>query len=1332
MDGSRRRGLGSQRWVRALGVLLAITLGCVSSSAHAQPAFRGPFDAYAASPRTVGQVAPTVPRGLVVAGVDRQRGVPTMLLGSASPGRGIALPPLHAGLAHLVALAPLYGVSVSAQTIELALARPTPGGGSLMVFRQRVGGVEVFETRLALLVDSQGNLRVAGGQLQPSSSRGFVFSLDEAAAVTTALADCWGEPTPRASLVEPLPSQSGGGDALFGPSASAAARGVALDAPARARRVLFPLPTRLVPATYVELWVTDPVSGPILVAYVVSAEDGRVLMRRSLTANDSFSYSVYGDATAPFQPLDSPFGDTSPDLAGAPVAMPPSLIGQTTVSIEGLNRGPSGSADPWLPPGATETRGNNVDAYADLRSPDGFTSGDLRASTTAPGAFEHFYDPSAQPDASNDQRSAAITHLFYVNNWLHDWFYGVGFDEAAGNAQDDNFARGGEEGDHLRAEAMDYAGTNNANMSTPRDGSSPRMQMFLWSGYRTASVESGATTYDVGTASFGPSTFDVTAPIAIAIDGTAPTSDACEAITNDLTGQIAIIDRGGCNFISKINAAGAAGAVGVLIVNNVVGGGTISMGGTGTTTLPALMVSLEDGAALRAALGAMARLERTSLPRAASSLDTQVVAHEWGHYLHHRLVSCGSHQCSAQSEGWGDFIAILSLVRPRDDLTGAYANASYSNQGSAAIYFGTRRLPYSPSRAFDDLSFRHISDGESLPTTHPLDPSTRGNSEVHNAGEVWATMMFDALVAILERSRGPGAPYSFEEARTRFASYVVTGMQLAPRNPTYTEQRDGVIAAALETDLEDARLIATAFAGRGAGTCAIAPDRDSDDLTGVVEDFSLGARPTIEELTVETGGASRLCDADAILDQGERGEVRVVVRNDGLVDFAGVVLLLDADDPAIAFPTGAMAAVADLAPGMRQEILVPIEVTDGVSVAGPVTFRATLGAAGICADVVLEARVTVDRDEAIGELETFEVTPAWLAESSLDRATTGVWSVGPSRLGDSDWVLRGVDTSSITDTAVELPEVTVSTSAPLVLGFEHRFRFEAEPTVLWDGGVIELSTDGGVTWEDVETLVDPGYTGALTDSAMNPLSFRRAYSGTNPSSPAADTVRLDFGTALAGMRVRFRFRIGTDQASGDTGWEIDDLSITGGDPAPFPVFAADVADCANAPSADAGPDQTVVSLDLVTLDATGSTDPNGDALFFAWEQIGADPLVTLSNIASVTPTFTAPLVASATDVVLRVRVSDGAGSSTDEVRVRIQPPPMADAGPPSPDAGRPRADAGTSAGSDAGVPDGGEPMAPEGGCSCRIRGRRDARSSLGLALVACVGLWLRRRARRLR
>jgi extracellular elastinolytic metalloproteinase len=94
--------------------------------------------------------------------------------------------------------------------------------------------------------------------------------------------------------------------------------------------------------------------------------------------------------------------------------------------------------------------------------------------------------------------------MFFHVNWLHDRWYEAGFDEAAGNAQADNFGRGGVGGDPILAEGSDFSGTDNANMSTPADGASPRMQMFEFLGpqpdqpTRTSNHEALITFHEMG------------------------------------------------------------------------------------------------------------------------------------------------------------------------------------------------------------------------------------------------------------------------------------------------------------------------------------------------------------------------------------------------------------------------------------------------------------------------------------------------------------------------------------------------------------------------------------------------------------------------------------------------------------------------------------------------------------------------------------------------------------------------------------------------------------------------------------------------------------------
>jgi len=92
----------------------------------------------------------------------------------------------------------------------------------------------------------------------------------------------------------------------------------------------------------------------------------------------------------------------------------------------------------------------------------------------------------------------------------------------------------------------------------------------------------------------------------------------------------------------------------------------------------------------------------------------------------------------------------------------------------------------------------------------------------------------------------------------------------------------------------------------------------------------------------------------------------------------------------------------------------------------------------------------------------------------------------------------------------------------------------------------------------------------------------------------------------------------------------------------------------HAPTADAGPDQTVDEGDAVTLDASASSDPDGNTLLFSWTQTGG-PQVDLQNASGANPTFTAPFVMAQTDLVFAVVASDGElDSAPDSVTVTVR------------------------------------------------------------------------------
>ncbi|MDP9046324.1 MAG: M36 family metallopeptidase, partial [Pseudomonadota bacterium] len=181
--------------------------------------------------------------------------------------------------------------------------------------------------------------------------------------------------------------------------------------------------------------------------------DGRVLAVENRTANDSYHVFTADPARGPQTRVDGPKG-------GSGSGQPPS---------------PNG----WLGSGTQKSidiTGNNAHAYLDAADTD---APDPGGTVVRDGSFIALANLNAAPTTPAN-REVAVQNLFYTVNRLHDVLFTHGFDEAAGNFQKVNFTNGGVGNDPVNAEAQDGGGTNNANFATPPDGTSPRMQMYLW------------------------------------------------------------------------------------------------------------------------------------------------------------------------------------------------------------------------------------------------------------------------------------------------------------------------------------------------------------------------------------------------------------------------------------------------------------------------------------------------------------------------------------------------------------------------------------------------------------------------------------------------------------------------------------------------------------------------------------------------------------------------------------------------------------------------------------------------------------------------------------
>lgn len=172
-------------------------------------------------------------------------------------------------------------------------------------------------------------------------------------------------------------------------------------------------------------------------------------------------------------------------------------------------------------------------------------------------------------------------------------------------------------------------------------------------------------------------------------------------------------------------------------------------------------------------------------------------------------------------------------------------------------------------------------------------------------------------------------------------------------------------------------------------------------------------------------------------------------------------------------------------------------------------------------------------------------------------ATAPGWSTVNTAAHTGTFSVFAPDIDSIADQQLALDsDLTIPANATTAtLTFWHRFDFEGSGGNFFDGGVLENSTDGGLTWFDAgPNITAGGYNGTLSSNFGNPLGGRMAW-GQNPNGTNFVQVTVDL-LPFAGMALRFRFREGTDGSIAATGWWVDDIRVDISGPCP-PLTVSD-------------------------------------------------------------------------------------------------------------------------------------------------------------------------------
>lgn len=816
---------------------------------------------------------------------------------------------------------------------------------------------------------------------------------------------------------------------------------------AQTEKVYFPTE----PGVVVPAWKVLVSSGNATYYAIVDAESGTLLWRKNLTEDQTqaATYNVYVNPNSMIKVADNPFPLT-PGPINPGSGTQGSAISRTLVTLVGNEAPYTFNNNGWINDGDNSTIGNNVRAGLDRKlpntgspanpadiDPDGFAVGTNRVFDFAftPGDPNTMTGDSPLPDQQTptgclavdnttlptSYQNAIVTQLFYITNRFHDETYLLGFTEAARNFQNVNFTGQGAGNDRVSAQAQDCSGTNNANFTTPSDGTQGTMQMYLWP---------GATTFD-------------------------------------------------------------------------------------------------------------------------GSLDADIVIHELTHGLSNRLHGNAggltTNMARGMGEGWSDFYAHSLLSEPSDPINGVYTTGGYATRnivGTANYYYGIRRYPKAilaatggvnnkPHNAF---TFSYLnSDCNSRMNTNnfAFEEGPVGSitcDQVHNVGEIWSSILWEARAKVVQR-------HGWEVGNRKMLQFVTDGMKLSPGGPTMLQARDAILAAAQASAIgpesaNDVKDLWAGFAARGLGySASIESVGSGGNNTVVVDGFDL---PNLQQTPSISVNDSTTGDNDGNAEPGETVMITVPLANN-TGETATNVSATIVGGSTISYGTIANGGTAS----NQIRYMVPRNIACGAAHDITINVTSSLGPVSFVRTLILGTPVTTFSENF--DSVTAPAFPGWDVATEQNGTafvtSTNVVDSTPNSAYALDPLTVGGGTS------ITSPSIPITASGA-TLTFRNRYNTEGG----WDGGVLEISIDGGA-YQDIlaagGSFLQNGYNGTLGTSTNNPLNGRSAWNG-NSNGFITSIVRLP--AAAAGKNVRLRWRFGADDntaPAGNPGWNVDSISVAG-------------------------------------------------------------------------------------------------------------------------------------------------------------------------------------------
>jgi hypothetical protein len=170
------------------------------------------------------------------------------------------------------------------------------------------------------------------------------------------------------------------------------------------------------------------------------------------------------------------------------------------------------------------------------------------------------------------------------------------------------------------------------------------------------------------------------------------------------------------------------------------------------------------------------------------------------------------------------------------------------------------------------------------------------------------------------------------------------------------------------------------------------------------------------------------------------------------------------------------------------------------------------------------------------------IAPALPAGWTSSASGASPWSTSTSQYDTGPNAVYAPDPATVSDNRLISPSVQVTTPNAL-LTFRHHYNTEHNSTIGFDGGVLEISVNGGAFTDILSaggSFVTNGYNQSISTYYSNPLSGRMAWCG---DSSGFITSIVNMPPSVFGQNVRLSWRLGSDTSTSAGGWYVDTVNL---------------------------------------------------------------------------------------------------------------------------------------------------------------------------------------------